>query len=169
MNMMMHMLASNNWGNGMGLLCASIGTCVLELHAFLFETCLDSLGVAVLVLAVLDRHDVVAMLFWKDFTVLHRLHRRMVMVLMYLTVDGGSSLFVSVPLNLLIHYSRGNFLMNSGVMMTSFLPTYDDRLVKEISRQQVTDAADNMKHTAHAILAYMPQEKEDFEAMNNEF
>ena len=135
MDMMMNMLASNDWCYRMGLFGASVGTCVLELHTFLLKTCLDGLRIAVLVLAVLDRNNIVRVLFWQDFTILHRLHGRVVMILMHFTVDGRGGLFVSVPLYLLVYYSRGNFLMNGCVMMTSFVPTHNGQLVEEITRQ----------------------------------
>ena len=97
-------------------------TVALELSSFLLKTGLDSLGIAVLVVTLLNRDDIVLMLFRENFTVVHRLDRGMVMVLVNLTVDGSGSLFVTLLDDSLVHNCRSNFLVNGGVMVTSLVP-----------------------------------------------
>ena len=63
MNMVMHVFASNDWCNGMGLLGACFRTRVLELHTLLFKTSFDGARVTVLDLTLLDRGHSVGMLF----------------------------------------------------------------------------------------------------------
>ena len=122
MNMVVDVLASNDWCDGMSFLCASIGTGVLKLETFLLKTSLDRFRIAVLVLTMFDRYNVVLMLLWEDFTIFDWLYRSVIMVLMNFTVDGCSSFFVTVFGDLLIHYGGGNFLVNRCVMVTSLVP-----------------------------------------------
>lgn len=65
----MDMLSSDDWCNGVTLLSGTLGASALELHTLLFKTSLDGLGITVLVLAVLNRDDVVGVLFREHLTV----------------------------------------------------------------------------------------------------
>lgn len=97
-------------------------TVALELSSFLLKTGLDSFGVAVCVVTLFNRNDVVLMLFGENFTVVHWLDGGMIMVLVNLTVDGSSGLFVTLLDNSLVHNCGSNFLVNSSVMVTSLVP-----------------------------------------------
>lgn len=115
-------------------------TVALELSSFLLQTGLDSLGIAVLVVTLLDRDDVVLMLFRENFTVVHGLDRGMVMVLVNLAVDGSGSLFVTLLDNSLVHNCGSNFFVNGGVMMTSLVP------VKRLSVTGCWEVAENREN-----------------------
>ena len=121
MNMMMNVLTSNDWGDGVGLFLGHT-TVALELGRFLFEAGLDCIGIAVLMVTFLDRNDVVMMLLGKDFTVMDRLNGGVVMVLMDLTIDGSSGLLVTLLDDVLVYDGGGNLLVNRGVMVTSLVP-----------------------------------------------
>lgn len=58
MNMVVHMLASNDWCNGVGLLGTNFSARVLVLHTLLFKTSLDGTRVTMLNLTLLNsRHS----------------------------------------------------------------------------------------------------------------
>lgn len=120
-NVVVNMLASNDGGNRVSLLFGYT-TVALELSSFLLETGLDSLGIAVLVVTLLNGDDVVLMLFRKNFTVVHGLDRGVVMVLVNLAVDGSGSLFVTLLNDSLVHNCGSNFLVDGGVMFASLVP-----------------------------------------------
>jgi hypothetical protein len=63
MNMVMHMLSSDDWCNGMGLLSSGLGTGVLELATFLLESCFDSSGITMDMLTGFHAHNLVSVLF----------------------------------------------------------------------------------------------------------
>ena len=119
MNVVVNMLAGNDWSNGVALLLLD-GARALELGSFLFETRLDSVRVAVLVVTLLNADHVVRVLLGKHLAILDRLDRGVVVVLMDLTVNGGLGLLMTLLNNVLVHGSRSNLLVDSGVMMTSF-------------------------------------------------
>lgn len=121
-NMMVDMLASNDWCNGVGFLGTSFGTSALKLQTLLFETSLYGFRVTVLVLTVLDRDHAVYVLLRQHLSVLDRLNRSVVMVLVHLSVDGGLSLLMTVCADFLIHNSRSYLFMDGGVMMTRLRP-----------------------------------------------
>jgi len=79
---------------------------------------LNLVVVAVLVAAVLDRDDVVVVLFGEDLLVDHGLLGGVVVVLVNLLVDGGNVLLVLLSLDSLVLDSRGDLLVNSGVVLT---------------------------------------------------
>ncbi len=119
---MVDMLASNDWCDGVALLCANLGTSRLELLTLLFETSLDSLVVTMMVLAVLHRDDVMSVLLGQHLAVLDRLYRGVVVILVHLTVDGSLSLLMTVLANLFVHNSGSDLLVNGRVMMTRLGP-----------------------------------------------
>ena len=119
MNMVVNMLAGNDWSNRVTLLLLD-GARALELGGFLFETSLNSLRVAVLVVTLLNADHVVRMLLRKHLAIFDRLNRGVIVILMDLTVNGGLGLLMTLLDNVLIHDSRSNFLVDSGVMVTSF-------------------------------------------------
>lgn len=122
MNMVVHVLASNDWCNRVALLGTCFGAGVLELHTLFFKTRLDGVGVTVLNLTFLNGGHSVRVLFGKNLTILDRLDRGMVMVLVHLAINGGLSLLMTLLDNLLVYNSRGDLFVDCGVMVTCFLP-----------------------------------------------
>lgn len=121
-NMVVNVLASNSRCDGVAFTDAAFGAGVLELQTLLLETGLDGGIVTVVLLALFNGSHLVDVLLWEDFTVLDGLHRGVVVVLVNLTVDGGSSLLMTVLGNILVDYGRGDLLMNGGVIVTGFGP-----------------------------------------------
>ena len=132
-NVVVNVLASNDWGDGVGLFLVHSAV-ALELSRFLFEAGFDSLGIAMLMVTLLDGDDVVMMFLGKDFTVKDGLNGGVVMVLMDFTVDGGRGLFVTLLDDVLVHDGGSNLLVDGGVMVTSLVP------VKESCQWQLIDA-----------------------------
>ena len=124
MNMMVHVLASNDWCNGMGLLDTCFGAGVLELHTLFFETSLDGAGVTVLDLTLLDGGHSVGVFFGENLAILNWLDRGVVVVLMHLTINGGLGLLMTLPDDLLLHNGGCDLLVDCGVMVTSLLPIW---------------------------------------------
>jgi hypothetical protein len=120
-NMVMDVLASNDRCNGVGLLLLD-ATRALKLSSFLLKTGLHRFWVTVLEVTLLGTHHLVRVLLWQDFAILHRLNGGVVVVLVNLTIDNSLSLFMTLLDDVLVDHGRGNFLMNSGIMMTSFGP-----------------------------------------------
>lgn len=121
-NMVVNVLASNSRCDGVAFTDAAFGAGVLELQTLLLETGLDGGIVAVVLLALFNGSHLVDVLLWEDFTVLDGLHRGVVVVLVNLTVDGGSSLLMTVLGNIFVDYGRGDLLMNGGVIVTGLAP-----------------------------------------------
>lgn len=122
MDVVVDMLASNNWRNGVSFLSGTFCSSVLKLRALLLKTCLDSIGITVLMLSVLDGDDVMGVLFWENFAVLDWLHGGVVMILMYLTVNGSLGLLMANFGDFLVHDSWGNLLVYGGIMVTGLVP-----------------------------------------------
>lgn len=117
----MDVLASNDRCNGVRLLFLYT-TRALELSCFLLKAGLDRFWIAVLEVTLLSTHHLVGVLLWQDLAVLHRLNGGMVVVLMNLTIDDSLSLFVTLLDDVLNDHSWGNFLVDSGIMLTSLGP-----------------------------------------------
>ena len=66
----MHVLASDDWGNGVGLLGTCFSAGVLELGTLFFKTSFDGVGVTVVDLTLFDSGHSVGMLFRQDFAIL---------------------------------------------------------------------------------------------------
>ena len=98
------------------------GARVFELSSLLFQTGLDSLWVAMLMVTLLDAHHVVGVLLWQNLAVLHRLHGGVIVVLMDLTIDGGGSLLMTLLNDVLVGHGGCHLLMDSGIMVTSLGP-----------------------------------------------
>ena len=131
-NVMVNVLTSNDWGDGVGLFLVHSAV-ALELSRFLFEAGFDSLGIAMLMVTLLDGDDVVMMFLGEDFTVKDGLNGGVIMVLMDFTVDGGRGLFVTLLDDVLVHDGGSDLLVNGGVMMTGLVP------VKESGQWQLID------------------------------
>lgn len=123
MYVVVDVFSSNHWCHRVCLLSTTLCAYILELSTLLFETCFNALFITVTVLPMFDGNDVVHVLFRKDFAVFDRLDRGMVVVLVYLTIDGGLSFFMANLCDLLVHNGRRHFLVDSGVMVTSLVPS----------------------------------------------
>jgi hypothetical protein len=122
MDVVVDMLASNDWRNGVSFLSGTFCSSVLKLRALLLKACLDGIGIAVLMLSVLDGNDVMGVLFWENFAVLDWLHGGVVMILMYLTVNCSLGFLMANFGDVLIHDGWGNLLVYGGIMVTSLVP-----------------------------------------------
>lgn len=121
-NVVVNVLASNRRCDGVAFTDAAFGAGVLELQTLLLKTGLDGGIVTVVLLALLNGSHLVDVLLWENFTVLDGLHRGVVVVLVDLTVDGGSSLLMAVLGDALVDYGRGDLLVNGGVIVTGLAP-----------------------------------------------
>lgn len=119
---MVHMLASDDWCLRVALMSATFVAFVFELHTLLLETSFHGVGVAVVVLAVLNSDHIVGVSFRQNLAVLNWLDGGVVVVLVHLTVDGSLSLLVFVLLDSLADDGGGNFLVHGGIMVTSLAP-----------------------------------------------
>lgn len=91
---------------------------VLELSLLTGEPLLNHVGVIVLKLALLNTGHLVVMLLREHLAVLHGLHRRVVVILVDLLVDGSlHTLFLLLGDGLILH-SRCYVLVHCGVMVT---------------------------------------------------
>ena len=122
-NVVVDMFSSNNWCHGVTLLGTALDPRILELCTFLLETCSDGLFVTMTELPMLDGDYIVLVLFRKHFAVFDWLDRGVVVVLVHLTVNGGLSFFMANLCDLLAHNCRCHFLVDSGVMVTSLVPS----------------------------------------------
>ena len=121
MDVVVDVLASNDGSNGVTLFLLHT-TRTLELLSLLFETCLDSLRVAMLMVTLLDANHVVRVLLGQNLTIFDGLDRGMVVILVDLTVDGSGCLLMALLHNVLVYDGGSNLLVNSGVVVTSFGP-----------------------------------------------
>lgn len=125
MDMVVHVLASDDWCNGVGL----FGTCfragVLELHTLFFKTSLDGVGVTVLDLTLLHSGHPMGVLFRENLAILDWLDRGVEMVLVHLAINGGLSLFMTLLDDLLLDDGGSDLFVYRGVMVTSLLPEWE--------------------------------------------
>lgn len=121
-HVVMDVLASNDWCDRVSLLGRPLCTGTLELCTLLLEASFDGFWITMLMLTVLHRDDVMLMLLGKNFAVLDRLHRSMVMVLMDLTINGCRGLFVADFANFFFHNGWGDLLVHCGVMVAGLVP-----------------------------------------------
>lgn len=70
MDMVMHVLPSDDWCNGVGLLGTCFSASVLELQTLLFKTSFDSVGITMLDFTLLDSGHSVVVLFGENFAIL---------------------------------------------------------------------------------------------------
>lgn len=121
MNVVVNMLASNDRGYGVALFLMDRAR-ALELSSLLFKAGLDGFWVTMLVVTFLNTDHVVGVLLRQDLTVTDWLHGCVIVVLMDLTVNGSGGLLMMLLSDVLIYNSGGNFLVDSGVMVTSLGP-----------------------------------------------
>ena len=121
-DVVMNVLACNDGGYRARLLGLANSLLVMEASSLLFETCLDSVGIAMVVFPMLNTDEVVSMLLREDFTMLNRLYGGVVVVLVDLAVYGSSGLFMLGRLDHLVRDCRSHFLVDGGVMVASFVP-----------------------------------------------
>jgi len=119
MDVVMSVLAGNDRGLRVGVCGGAVGGSVLELGGLLLELLLDGRRVTVVVLTVLDGSGTVLVLLGKNLTVLNGLDGGVVVVLVDLTVDGTSHVLVVCLVDSLLCDSRGDGLVDGGVMLAS--------------------------------------------------
>ena len=121
-DVVVNVLTGNGGCNGVALTDAALGTGALELQALLLKTSLDSGIVTVVLLALFDGGHLVDVLLRENFTVLDRLDRGVVVVLVDFTVDGGGGLLMTVLGDVLVDYGRGDLLVHGSVIVTGLGP-----------------------------------------------
>ena len=104
-----------------------LGALVSKLGSLGSETLLDLGVVAVLERAVLDGGKVVVVLLGENLTVLDGLDGGVVVVLVNLLVDGGLDLLVLLELMALVGDSRGDLLVDGGVVVAGAGPEDDSQ------------------------------------------
>ena len=110
-------LTANGGCNRLRVHSLELGTLVSKLGSLSSETLLNLGVVAVLERAVLDGGKVVVVLLRENLTVLDGLDGGVVVVLVNLLVDGGLDLLVLLELMALVGDSRGNLLVDGGVVV----------------------------------------------------
>ena len=110
-------LASNRWSSGVGVLSLTDLTSVLEGGLLSSESLLYVIIVAVVDVAGLNTRHLVNMLLWEDLLVLDWLNGGVVVVLVYLTVNGSGGLLVLSTGDVLVGHSWVDSLVNGGVML----------------------------------------------------
>jgi hypothetical protein len=111
-DVVMDVLTCNSVVGSGGMLGGTNFAAVLELCCFGCETILYMFVVAVLDVAVLNTGNTVAVLLWENLPVLNGLNRGVVMILMDLTINGGSHILLSSWCDLLVLYRRVDSLDN---------------------------------------------------------
>jgi len=120
-DVVVNVLAANGGCDTLALSGALYPPLVAELSLFLNKVPLGGVMVAVVKLAMLDTTELGSVCLGKHFTVLDRLDCAVVVVLMNLLVDSGVDLLVLVRLHSLVNNSRGDSLVDCGIMMTGLL------------------------------------------------
>ena len=125
----MDMLSCYCWSGGRGVLSFADCAGVLELCFLGGQTFIDVVIVSMLDVSVLHIMYLVAVLFWKNFTMLDGLDGGVMMVLMDFTIYGGGGILM---------LSTGDTLvLNSGVdSLEKWLEGVEGRLSKEVPREQ---------------------------------
>ena len=108
MHMVMRVFTTDDRVGRLGMGGFALDAGVVEAHSLVLETGLECLVLTMMVLTVLHRSDVVRMLLWLYYTVLHWLNSGMVVILMHLAVDCSSGFIVTMFLDSLLRHSRGN-------------------------------------------------------------
>lgn len=142
MNVVMDVLALNGRCHGFGLPSRSNVPFVLKLSRLLLQTGSYITLVAVVVLFVLDTGKIMRVLLWQNLAIVHGLNGSVIVVLVNLLVDCGCDVLVSCGVDGFACYSRSNFLVNSGVMVTSF-------------GHEVTDGGLSFLHCDSLVMRYL--------------
>ena len=124
MDVVVNVLAGDDWGDAGGVLALDALADVAELSLLGSQATLDVLGLTVVERAVLDWNDVVVVLLTHLLDILDGLHGGVVVVLVHLLVNGGADLLVLSAVDGLMSDGWGNLLVDGGVMVT--------RLVHEV-------------------------------------
>jgi hypothetical protein len=119
-DVVMLVLASDNRGDLAGSLTLNLLGGVDVASPLLCETSINLVLTIVLITAVLDGNDFHVVLLRESLLVDHRLLSGVVVVLVNLLVDSGDVLLVLLLLNNLVLHSRGDLLVDSGVVLTRF-------------------------------------------------
>lgn len=117
-DVMMDVLASKSRSDGLCVTLSTLDALVTELCGLGLETLGNIPVIAVLELAVLNGSKVVVVLLRENLAVLYGLNRGVVVVLVDLLVDGGLNILVTLTVDGLVCDTRGNLLVDSGVVVT---------------------------------------------------
>lgn len=126
-DVVMDVLTADGGCNRLRVHSLELGALVSKLGSLSSETLLDLGVVAVLKRAVLDGGKVVMVLLRENLTVLDGLDGGVVVVLVNLLVDGGLDLLVLLELMALVGDSRGDLLVDSGVVVAGAGPEDDSQ------------------------------------------
>jgi len=116
-DVVVHMLATNNRGDALAVCGCLSAACVLELGLVSNQCALGAFMVAVVELAVLNSADLGLVCLWEYLTVLNWLDSAVVVILVNLLVNGGVDLLMPVRLNSLLCDGWGYCLVDSSVVM----------------------------------------------------
>lgn len=111
-------LTANGSSSGLAVCSRIYAALILEASLLLNEVPLGGVVVAVVKLAVLNCTKLGGVLLRENLAVLNGLNCAVVVVLVNLLVNGGLHLLVYVRLDDLVLNSRGNSLVNSGVVVS---------------------------------------------------
>ena len=120
--MVVLMFASNDRCYRMAFRCYSLGTATLELSTLLLQTSLDSRNIAMMVFTVFNTGHTMLVLLGENLTILDRLDRGVIMILVDLAVDSSLSLFMALLDNVLLNDGWSDLFVDSGIMMTGLVP-----------------------------------------------
>jgi hypothetical protein len=112
------MLASNSSCSALAMSGSIYTALILEAGLFFDEVPLCGVVVAVIKLAVLDSAELSSVLLRKHVAVLNGLDSTVVVILVNLLVDSSLNFLVEMRLNNFVLNSRGNSLVNSGVVVS---------------------------------------------------
>jgi len=118
MHVVVNVLACDSRGNALGVTLGTLLTDIAELSSLSSETLGDLTVVAVLELTVLNGTKVVVVLLWEDFTILDRLDRGVVVVLVNLLIESSLDILVTLTVDGLVSDCRCNLLVDGGVVVT---------------------------------------------------
>lgn len=119
-HMVVDVLTSYSWCSG---LCASLwGSDVLifELGGLSFQLTGHVLLISMFDFSVLNSFQVVVMLFREDFSILNRLYRGMIVILVNLLVNRCLNFFMSRWKGGIMRYTWGDLLMNGSIVLSRF-------------------------------------------------
>lgn len=136
MDVVVDVLASNDGSDGVGVCGLADDTLILELGSLASETVLNLPLITVLVGAVLNSDQVVGVLLGEDLAVGHGLDRGVVVVLVDFFVDGSDDLLVLSAVDGLVQDSRGDGLVDGGVMVSGLGPVREKNISQYLSMSQ---------------------------------
>lgn len=117
-NVVVDVLTANGGSSALAVCGGIYAALILESSLLFNEVPLSAVVVTVIKLAVLNSAELGSVLLGENLAVMNRLNSAVVVVLVNLLVDGGLDLLVCVGLDDLVLNSRGNSLMDCGVVVS---------------------------------------------------